>query len=231
MNRHKSNNMVLLFEITFFMLCAITFGILGFGNLVTESVANIIYCSFIVISFGYLFILGFFLKKYDIAVHYKAFSKHYVPTGKVKEDGYKRKGLMFMVLLWVAYLALVALLKACGVLKWHVFLIGACIMFGFNSLFIRKVRLLSVWFFHNKDNCCKNCGINSWDYAIFASALLFAPKMSIVATAINIVVIILSFVILVVWEVNYHKHPYRFYPETNKTLGCANCTKQCKACK
>jgi len=228
MSRHKLNNIFFTVEIAFFTLCAMIFALLGLIGNISETIANVIYIIFIALSFGYLFALEFVFPKYDNAVHFKAFAKYYVPTGKMRETGFKRKGIAFVILLWVIYFSFVALLKMFGFLNWYTFLIGACIMFMLNSFFVRKICLLSVLFLHNKNNCCKNCGINSWDYAIFASALVFAPKLSLWSTIINWTIIGISVVMLVIWEINYHKHPYRFYPETNKTLICTNCLKQCK---
>lgn len=228
MSRNKLNNILFVIEIAFFVLCAVAFAWLGIYGSVSNSVANIIYIFFIALSFGYLFALEFVFPKYDNAVHFKAFAKYYVPTGHERAEGFNRKGIASVVLLWVAYLLFVALLKVLGVLNWYTFLVGACIMFILNSFFVRKTCLLSVLFLHNKNNCCKNCGINSWDYAIFASALVFAPKLSILATIINWTIIGISIVMLVIWEIKYRKYPYRFYPETNKTLSCMNCLKQCK---
>lgn len=228
MSRNQLNNIIFIIEIALFVLCAVAFAWLGIYGNVSNSVANIIYIFFIALSFGYLFALEFVFPKYDNAVHFKAFAKYYVPTGHERAEGFNRKGIASVVLLWVAYLLFVALLKVLGVLNWYTFLVGACIMFILNSFFVRKTCLLSVLFLHNKNNCCKNCGINSWDYAIFASALVFAPKLSILATIINWTIIGISIVMLVIWEIKYRKYPYRFYPETNKTLSCMNCLKQCK---
>ena len=191
-------------------------------------IANIIYILFILVSFGYLFMIEFVFRKFDNAVHYKMLKKYYVPNQGIHTRTYKRKGVIAVLFLWLVYLLFLGAIKRLGFLSWQVFLIGACIMFMLNSIFIRKICLLSVFFLHNKSHCCKNCGINSWDYAIFASSLVFAPKLSIVATILNWIIIVISFAILIVWEYNYHKHPYRFYPETNATLGCKNCLKQCK---
>ena len=227
MRRYKLNNIIFVTEIAVFTICAIIFAVLGIWGNISNYTANILYIIFIAFSFGYLFALEFLFPKYDNAVHFKAFAKYYVPTGKGRADGYKRTGLASVVLLWIAYLLFVALFKILGVLTWYWFLVGACFMFVLNSNFVRKICLLSVLFLHNKNNCCKNCGINSWDYAIFASALVFAPKLSVVATILNLVIVFVSILMLVVWEINYYKHPYRFYPETNKTLNCKNCLKQC----
>ena len=227
MKRSKTNNVVFLIECIVYSICLIAFLILGLSGTVTTQAANIIYCSFIILSFGYWFILEFIFKKYDNAVHCKMFAKYYIPTRK-SNAAHKRKGIAAVIALWIFYLLFAALLKSTGVLNWYVFLIGACIMFILNSFFVRKKCLLSILFLHNKNDCCKNCGINGWDHAIFSSALFFAPELSTAAAIINLTIIALSVVLLIMWEVNYHNHPERFYPETNKSLGCAHCLKQCK---
>lgn len=227
MSQHKQNNVVFFVEVIYYAVCAAAFAFLGISGKVSDEIANIIYIIFIICSFGYLFSLEFVLKRIDSAVHSKAFARNYVPTGRKTDDKYKRKGIVSVIILWIVYLAFIALLKVSGVLNWYVFLIGACVMFSLNSVFVRKICLLSVLFLKNKNNCCKHCGINSWDYAIFASALIFAPELSVGATLVNWAIIAVSVLMMVIWEINYHKYPYRFHPETNKTLGCANCTKQC----
>ena len=224
----RLNNMIFIIEVTVYGCLGVLFLCLGYFRDLSEELINAIYIMFMRMSFGYLFLLEFVLKKYDNAVHFKAFEKYYVPTGRSAKQTYRRKGIGAVLLLWAAYLAFAGFLKKLGVLSWHVFLACACLMFILNSIFARKKCLLSVLFMHNKNDCCKNCGINSWDYAIFASALIFAPHLSLAATLTNWIIITASIVILVVWEINYRKYPYRFYPETNKTLSCSNCMKQCK---
>lgn len=227
MKNKRKNNILYIIETSIYSVLFITFIVLNFYNIDTK-IANIIYIIFIILSFGWLFSYEFLFTKIDNAVHYKMFRKYYVPTGYVnKKENYKRN-LSGVIILWILYLTAIGIIKYMGILTWQLFLAGACIMFMLNSLFTRKICLLSIFFLHNKNNCCKNCGINCWDYLIFASALIFAPKLSVVATIINDIIIILSTIMLIIWEYNYYKYPYRFYPETNKTLSCRYCLKQCK---
>ena len=229
MRNQKINNTFFLAECTVYGVLASVFLVLGVSGSVSPQAANIIYICTILFLYGYLFVLDFFLKKYDNAVHFKMFSRYYVPAGNgtvpVKR---KRTGLEMVVLLWLYYLMTVALLRKAGILTWYLFLACACGVMIFNSIFVRKVCLLSVLFLHNRNDCCKNCGINNWDYAIFSSALFFAPKMSVAATAVNITIIVLSFALMIAWEITYRRHPERFYPETNKALRCSECLKQCQ---
>ena len=229
MRNQKINNIFFAAECTVYALSAAVLMLLGISGKVSPEAANIIYICFILFLYGYLFLLDFVFRRYDNAVHFKMFARYYIPSGK--DTGVlpkKRKGLILVLGLWAYYLLAVALLKKAGVLNWYIFLAGACTMMVFNSIFVRKVCLLSVLFLHNRNDCCKNCGINNWDYAIFSSALFFAPKMSAVATAVNLAIIVLSFAMMLVWEITYHRHPERFYPETNEALRCSECLKQCR---
>lgn len=228
MSNKTKNNILFIVEQSVAAVLLVFFAVLNFFE-ISDKAANIMYISVIVLFFGWLFVYEKLFPKLDNAVHYKCSSKHYTPTARSNKDvKYKRKGLLGVILLWIFYLSFIAALKFTGLLSWKIFLIGACIMFMMNSYFVRKRCYLSVWFLHNKDNCCKNCTINNWDYAIFASALLFAPKLSVVATVLNIIVIFYAVVKFVIWEYSLYKHPYRFFPETNSELSCKNCLKQCK---
>lgn len=216
-------------EVTFYITMMIIFIILQIYNNIFFYIENIIYIIFMSISFGWLFALRWILKKYDTVVHKKMFEKYFVKgKSESRHDGYKRKGIYKVIVLWILYLAFIALIKQAGLLTWQLFLCGACIMFILNSFFTRKLCLLSLFFLHNKNNCCKNCGICSWDNAIFASALIFAPNISKATTILNLVIIVISFCEMIIWEFNYHKYPYRFYPETNAALTCDKCIKKCK---
>ena len=221
------NEKLLLFEILFYSICVIAFTIMLIMNNIPIFISNIIYISFITISFGYLFCIEFIFKKYDNAVHFKMFKKYFIPKNIKEEIRFKRKGLIWIIILWIMYLGFIGYIKYLGFLNWQIFLIGACLMFILNSIFTRKLCLLSLLFLHNEKNCCKNCGINSWDHAIFASALFFAPNLSVLATTTNILIIIFSFTKLILWEYNYHRYPYRFYSKTNASLNCSNCLKKC----
>lgn len=229
MSNRTKNAVLFAIESTFYGVLCIVFLLLNYFDVVSIKAANLIYIFFMIISFGWLIAYEYIFTKYDNAVHFKFYKSQYIPTACVGEKReFKRKGIAGVIVLWITYLLFVAGLKQLGVLTWQIFLSGASFVFLLNSVFTRKVCLLSVWFLHNQNNCCKNCSINCWDYAIFASALFFAPKLSIAADILNSLIIIYAAVIMIIWEYTYHKYPYRFLQETNKTLSCKNCLKQCK---
>lgn len=222
------NNISFIIEVTVFGSCALLFFIMNFFGNIRQETANTVYIIFISTAFGWLFSFETILKKFDVAVHTKNSKDFYKPVSKVsKRTDYKRKGLKGVVFLWIFYLAFVGFLRYIRILTWQLFLCGMSVLFLLNTFFMRKKCLLSVLFLKNKNHCCKYCGINSWDYAIFSSALIFAPQMSKTATVINIIIIFLSFLNMFIWELTYRKHPYRFYPETNANLSCKNCSKKC----
>lgn len=230
MDKKRKNNILFAAESIFFGFFTILFFALNFFDFIPLETANLIYIVFMIVSFGWLIAYEFIFEKYDNAVHFKFQKSKYVPTaGAQTKKDHKRKGIIGVILLWIAYLVFIGVLKYYfRILTWQLFLAGASFMFLLNSVFTRKICLLSVLFLHNKNNCCKNCTINCWDYAIFASALIFAPYLSIYATVLNIAILIYSAVMMVIWEYNYHKYPYRFVQETNQALSCKNCLKQCK---
>lgn len=229
MKNKTKNNILFALETAFFGFFMILFTVLNFNDKIPHETANVIYITFIAVSFGWLIIYEFIFVKYDNAAHFKYRKSKYEPTALSKTKiSRKRKGIVGVIILWVAYLIFIGLLKYFGVLTWQLFLAGAAFMFLLNSIFTRKICLLSVLFLHNKNNCCKNCTINCWDYAIFASALIFAPHLSVAATMLNAAILIYSLIMMIVWEYNYRKYPYRFFQESNKTLSCKNCLKQCK---
>lgn len=227
MANKTKNNIYFSIEVASYLILLITFLFCSFCE-ISDKNANYIYIAFITITFGWLFINSFIFTKSNNAVHYKMFNKQSLSQHTSQKVKYRRKGLIGVLILWITYILIFALLKILKIITWQIFLIIICITLILNSIFTRKICFLSLLFLHNKNNCCKNCGINAWDFAIFASPLLFAPYLSLTATLINIVIFIISVVILTIWEILYHKHPERFYPETNQQLSCKHCLKQCK---
>lgn len=228
MSKKTKNNIIFAVEQTVFGILFIVFTVLNFFE-ISEKIGNYVYIAVIVLAFGWLFIYEHLFPEFDNAVHFKNKEKYYIKTSyPVEKLITKRKGLKGVLILWAVYLVCLAILRFTGIFDWKRYLMGACFMFMLNSYFVRKKCYLSKAFLHNKNDCCKNCTINNWDYAIFASSLLFAPHLSVEAYAVNIIIMLIAFVKFIQWEYDYHKHPYRFFPETNAALRCSNCLKQCK---
>lgn len=226
MSNKSKNDIYFLIEIIIFSCFLVTFLILNFVK-IQDNVANIVYISYTILSFGWFFLSSLCIKDYNNTAHKKMFKKYYVAQNTNKPLSIKRNGIWKVIILWIIYLMAIFTVKYLGILTWQLFLAGMSAMFILNSIFTRKICLLSLLFLHNKNNCCKNCGINAWDYSIFASSLIFAPYLSLFATILNITIISISLILLIVWEVLYHKYPERFYQEYNANLSCKGCDKRC----
>ena len=72
-----------------------------------------------------------------------------------------------------------------------------------------------MWIFKNR--CCVNCRIYNWDYALMFTPLIIIP--SIYTTPL----VVVSIILLIVWEIAYKVHPERFDEKTNSALKCENC--------
>ncbi len=223
----KINKRLLAVESGGYAALSIAFLVMYFLQ-VGDTISSWLYTGMLLATFGYFYLIETWIKKWDSAVHYKAREDFYKPTGTKQPYSVKRKGIVGAIVLWLLYLAFIAVLRYLGILNWQLFCAGACFMFFLNTIFTRKLCFLSLLFLHNKNNCCKHCGINGWDGAIFASALIFAPHISIITTMLNWLIIAVSFAKLIEWEYLYHKYPFRFYPETNQNLSCKNCIKRCQ---
>ena len=136
MKKEKFNQLMLFLECMTYFLFFLFFLYAQIRNPFSPEEANIIYIAFIALTFGYLYVFEFFFPKHDLAVHWKMFRRFHQPTGrKLNPSEYKRKGLAGVAVSWALYLLAVGLAKHAGILTWQVFLMGACVMFIFNSFF------------------------------------------------------------------------------------------------
>lgn len=125
------------------------------------------------------------------------------------------RGALYSMAFWLAFLTAVGVLHHFEVIDdlWIVFFFAMsnfCVYFAiffwcpFHKIFIRSRR-------------CLDCRIFNWDAFFSFSFLIFLPS---VYSAVLVPVTLLS---LVRWEVSYHCHPRRFFVYSNKKLSCENC--------
>ncbi|MBQ8345306.1 MAG: hypothetical protein IJY42_03460 [Clostridia bacterium] len=68
-----------------------------------------------------------------------------------------------------------------------------------------------------KNQCCVTCRIYNWDYAMMFTPFLMLPHpytWSLLGMAL---------VLLLVWEIQFRRHPERFSIRSNASLSCATC--------
>lgn len=68
-----------------------------------------------------------------------------------------------------------------------------------------------------KNKCCINCRIYDWGHFMMFTPMLFIRNFY------SWSLFVLSFVVLIHWEIIYAKHPERFWSGSNKRLQCSHC--------
>ena len=124
-----------------------------------------------------------------------------------------------MIVFWVGgnaavavVLRLMGLLNATTAFMWSVF------FFLFDMVSVVLWCPIQRWFMRNR--CCSTCQIFNWDAIMFATPLIFVRGWY------GWVILGLSLVILLRWEVVAARHPERFDESTNARLTCAQCTER-----
>lgn len=123
--------------------------------------------------------------------------------------------------------------------SWIVLLVWLCFnaIFGFLYLFHvindADLLMLTVFYFLSdyiciilfcpfqtfimKNRCCVNCRIYDWGHFMMFTPMLFIRNF------FSWSLFFTSIIVLLRWELNYARHPERFWYGSNKTLQCANC--------
>ena len=160
----------------------------------------------------------------------KMFPSHAKPSGETptaeawaawrREN---RRGACTVALSWLGLSAGVAALRFSGlmgvrglVLLSTVFYVCdlICVLFWcpFQKLMMRN-------------RCCTTCRIFNWDHV-----MMFTP-MAFLGSFFAASLFAMALVVLLVWEIQYARHPELFWDRTNAALRCANCTDRLCAVK
>lgn len=68
-----------------------------------------------------------------------------------------------------------------------------------------------------KNKCCVNCRIYDWGHFMMFTPMLFIKDF------FSWSLFVMSFIVLIRWEIIYAKYPERFWSGSNQVLKCANC--------
>lgn len=160
-----------------------------------------------------------FPSKYESMGCQKQFAKNYIPAA----DSFDRKKLLrrstvpvlIVLLSWIVLNGLIALAYFLGYIDWGILLLIAIAYSVCDMICILFFCPFQTWMMKNR--CCQTCRIYNWDYA-----MMFTPLI-LVDNVYAHILVGLSLVLLVRWELSFFMHPERFYEETNRNLSCANC--------
>ena len=162
----------------------------------------------------------------------KQFSKNYIPTSLHPDASLLRQsmrrqamGRFLTAFVWITVNLGFGLLYRQGYTD-RGFLILLCLFYSVCDIFCILIYCaFQKWFLINR--CCMTCLIYNWDYPMMFTPLLFVggiPAWSLLG---------LGIALLIKWELDYHRHPERFFQEWNLGMKCINCKeKLCliKAC-
>jgi hypothetical protein len=158
----------------------------------------------------------------------KMYSHNYVPkkynenilNRKVKKEN---KAAAIIAFIWGILIAVIGILKALKVIdKAHILLISLFFYLADQiciNLYCPFRKLIM------KNKCCNSCRIFNWGHFMMFSPLIFVPSVWTYS------LVIVSFAILLHWEITLRKHPERFSEISNAALRCNSCNAKCKWAK
>ncbi len=147
----------------------------------------------------------------------------YVPTGlpyteKEKKDFIVKsdKGALIVLASWLMLTAAIGVLYFSGIIAQKTLLLLALVFY------VCDLVCVVIWCpfqrFMMKNKCCVNCRIFNWGYAMMFSPLIF------IRSFFSWSLVLMSLIVVITWEIRWHRHPERFWHRTNSALQCKNCT-------
>ena len=89
------------------------------------------------------------------------------------------------------------------------------LLFAVADLFCVLIFCPFQLFFRNK--CCTTCRIFLWDHIFLVSPLIVVPGF------FSKSLIIIAAILVIIWEIQWHRHPEYFWEGSNKNLQCNTC--------
>lgn len=134
----------------------------------------------------------------------------------------QNRGALKVLILWLVGNGVVALLYFRAV-------IGVAELVVLSAFYYLSDMICILFFcpfqlFLMGNQCCVNCRIFAWGAWMMVTPLVLIRSISVLAP------VILAFTLLLRWEIQYHRHPERFWNGSNRALRCARCTEHlCRA--
>lgn len=136
---------------------------------------------------------------------------------KIRRD--RVKEIVPVIIFWVvANVALGLVLNYFGVLDQATILLWTLAFFVIDMICVVFWCPFQVLMMRNR--CCTTCQIFNWDAIMTTTPLLLV----FFDTSFAWILVLLSLVVLIRWELAFVRHPERFDDRTNASLRCANCS-------
>lgn len=164
-------------------------------------------------------VLRCFPSKYESMGCQKQFARNYVATGAAidrKELLHSATRPVLLVLAsWIALNGLIAGAYFLGYIDWGILPLISIAYSVCDMVCILFFCPFQTWMMKNR--CCQTCRIYNWDYAMMFTPLIFVNNVY------AHILVGLSLVLLVRWELSFLLYPERFYEKTNCSLSCSSC--------
>ena len=135
---------------------------------------------------------------------------------KLKEDIKKiNKAIIYVAILWIIVCGIIDTLYLLDIMSYQIVIIISTFFYVCDIICIVGWCPFKTLFMHNK--CCTTCRIFNWDHAMMFTPLIIIPGIWTYS------LVIMSIIIVIVWEYNCFRHPERFLEKTNCALRCHNC--------
>ncbi len=166
--------------------------------------------------------LRFFPSKIESMGCQKQFKRNYEPTGRTNAINVSWKRTFVTTVAWLSLNAIIGALYLFNVIDAGVIFLVSLAYGICDMICILFFCPFHTWFL--KSRCCSDCRIYNWDFA-----MIFTPFVFILNHWYTAILLTLSLLLLLRWEITYKVHPEYFSRNTNKCLDCSRC--QEKLCK
>ena len=164
-------------------------------------------------------LLRFFPSKLESMGCQKHFKQNYVPRSDAGKKALRKRSfntILPVVISWVALNALIFALYFSGIIDWGVLVLISLAYSICDMICILFFCPFQSWMMMNK--CCGSCRIYNWDFIMMFTPLIFFRH------PFAYVLVALSLLLLLRWELGAWFTPERYFEDTNACLSCANCT-------
>jgi len=149
----------------------------------------------------------------------KHFRQNFVPRGEFDRSALRRRSLRQItpvIIFWLTLNAIIFALYFTGLIDWGMLILVSLAYSVCDMICILFFCPFETWMMMNK--CCGSCRIYNWDFIMMFTPLIFFRH------PLAHLLVGLSLVLLLRWEIGAYLTPERYFEDTNQMLSCANCT-------
>ena len=149
----------------------------------------------------------------------KHFRQNFVPRGEFDRSALRRRSLRQItpvIIFWLTLNAIIFALYFAGLIDWGMLILVSLAYSVCDMICILFFCPFETWMMMNK--CCGSCRIYNWDFIMMFTPLIFFRH------PLAHLLVGLSLVLLLRWEIGAYLTPERYFEDTNQMLSCANCT-------